>query len=191
MSSQTWWLVARASGITAWAALSGSTIAGLLLTTRPAPSRPGRPWLLDVHRTLGGICCWLVGLHLIAVVADSYESFTAVNLLVPFTVPWNGLAFDLGVVSLYLLAAVEVTSLYQQRLPRRAWRLVHHGGFVLFWTVTAHGLLAGSDTTGALLFTTQAATAAVVATLSLYRLVAWTANTSRSSTSVADWSDIQ
>lgn len=51
----------------------------------------------------------------------------------------------LGVVALYLLVAVEVTSLLRNRLPRRLWRAVHSTSFALFLLGTGHALAAGSE----------------------------------------------
>ena len=48
-------------------------------------------------------------------------------------------------VALYLLAAVELTSLARRRLPRSLWRKVHYASFPLFVSATVHGLLAGTD----------------------------------------------
>lgn len=48
-------------------------------------------------------------------------------------------------MSLYLLVAVEATSLATRRLPRRVWRTVHLTSYVLFWAATFHFMLAGTD----------------------------------------------
>ncbi len=46
---------------------------------------------------------------------------------------------------MYLVFAVELTSLMMRRLPRRVWHGVHLLSFVVFVAVTAHALLAGTD----------------------------------------------
>ena len=51
-----------------------------------------------------------------------------------------------GVVAVYLLLAVELTSLARARLSKRVWRRVHTASFVLFVMATIHGLSAGTDT---------------------------------------------
>jgi len=86
-----------------------------------------------------------VGLHLVTIVADSYVHFDLVDLLVPFASEWRPADVAWGVVGLYLLVAVQVTSLLRRRLPLRLWRAVHRLSFPLFGVVTVHGLLAGTD----------------------------------------------
>jgi predicted phage tail protein len=49
-----------------------------------------------------------------------------------------------------MLLAVELTSLARRRIPRRLWRQVHLGSFVLFGTSTVHALTAGTDTAAGL-----------------------------------------
>lgn len=55
------------------------------------------------------------------------------------------LAVTFGVVGLYLLLAVELTSLARAQLPHDIWRKVHYASFPLFVTATVHGLTAGTD----------------------------------------------
>jgi DMSO/TMAO reductase YedYZ heme-binding membrane subunit len=50
-----------------------------------------------------------------------------------------------GILAMYLLIAIEVTSWLMRRLPRKLWHTIHLSSFVLFASVTAHGFLAGSD----------------------------------------------
>ncbi len=145
MNPQLWWHIARATGIVAWALLTASVVWGLLLSTRLSRGRPTRAWLLDLHRFLGGAAVILTLGHLAALVADSYVQFDVVDLVVPFASSWKPGPVALGVVSLYLLAAIEATSLCMRRLPRRLWRGVHLTSYGLFWTATFHFLLAGTD----------------------------------------------
>jgi hypothetical protein len=49
--------------------------------------------------------------HVAAIVADSYVHFGLVDVLVPLAATWHPLAVAWGIVGLYLLLAVEITSL--------------------------------------------------------------------------------
>ena len=84
-------------------------------------------------------------LHLAGLVADDYVDFGVADLLVPYAAGWKPGPVALGVVSLYLLAVVEGTSLAMRRIPRRVWRGVHLTSYVLFWSATFHFILAGTD----------------------------------------------
>jgi hypothetical protein len=145
MSSQVFWFAARASGIVAWALAASSVVWGLALSSRVLGRRPRPAWLFDLHRFLGGLALVFTGVHVLAVVADSYVHFSLLNVLVPLTGDWHPLAVAWGIIGLYLLLAVELTSLARTRLPRTLWRRVHHASFGLFAATTAHGLTAGTD----------------------------------------------
>jgi predicted ferric reductase len=145
MNPQTWWYLARATGYVAWALLSVSVVTGLLLSTRLTKRRPTPAWILDLHRFLAGTAVAFTGLHIAGLVADSYVHFGAPDVLVPFASEWRTGAVALGVIAMYLLAAVEVSSLLMRRLPRRLWRGIHLSSYVAFWTATFHLITAGTD----------------------------------------------
>ena len=150
MNSQVWWFVARSSGIVAWALLSLSVVWGLLLstkvsTTRIAARRLRPAWLLGLHRHLGGLAVIFTAIHLIGIVADSYVTFSWAAVLVPMASEWRPGAVAFGVVAMYLLIAIEATSLAIRHLPRSVWRWVHRSSFVLYATATWHGVTAGTD----------------------------------------------
>ena len=45
---------------------------------------------------------------------------------------------------IYLLIAVEATSLMRKWLPTKAWRTVHLASFLGFWAATMHAVTAGT-----------------------------------------------
>jgi DMSO/TMAO reductase YedYZ heme-binding membrane subunit len=146
MSPHVAWYTARAAGLVAWGLLSASVIWGLLLSTRLLRGRRPTPrWLLDLHRFLGGLAVVFTGVHVGGLVADNYLHFGVADLLVPFASGWRPGAVALGVVSLWLLLAVEITSLLMRRMPRRWWHGIHLTSYGLFWLATFHGILAGTD----------------------------------------------
>ena len=79
---------------------------------------------------------------------DGYVDFGLTELLVPMASSWQPGAVAWGVAGLYLLLAVEITSLLRNRIPRQLWKVTHMLSFLLFAASTAHGVLAGSDATG-------------------------------------------
>lgn len=139
------WYAARASGFVAWGLLFGSMVWGLLLATRVLGRRPTTAWILSLHRFLGGLAVVFVGVHVGAILLDTYTNFSVVNVLVPFTGTWHPLAVAFGIVAMYLLVAVEITSLLRDRISVRAWRAVHLLSYFLFGTATIHMVTAGTD----------------------------------------------
>jgi len=147
MSTQVWWFVARSSGIVAWALLSLSVCWGLFLSTKAVAKAATPAPLLDLHRHLGGLAVVFTAMHLVGLVADSYVTFGWVEILVPMASTWKTGAVAFGVVGMYLLVAVEVSSLAKRWLPNGLWRWVHRSSFVLYFVATYHGIAAGTDHT--------------------------------------------
>src|SRR4051794_30765639 len=139
------WYVARSSGLVAWALILATIVWGLLLATKVLGRRPTPAWLLSLHRYLGALAVAFVGVHVGAILLDSYTNFGVVNVLVPFTGSWDPLAVAWGIVGMYLLLAIEITSLMRDRLSANAWRNVHLLSYFLFATSTAHMVMAGTD----------------------------------------------
>jgi predicted ferric reductase len=147
MANQLWWYTARAGGLVAWALVTASVLWGLLLSTKLLGKRPRPNWILDLHRFLGGAAVVFTAIHVGSIVGDSYVHFGLTEILVPFTGSWHPAAVAWGVIGLYLLATVEITSLLRSRLSKRAWKMTHILSFPLFVTATAHAVTAGTDRT--------------------------------------------
>jgi hypothetical protein len=161
MNSQMLWYTARAAGIVAW---------GLALSTHALGRRPRPAWLFDLHRFLGGIAVIFTGIHVLAVLLDTYVHFGLINVLVPFTGTWHPTAVAWGIVAFYLLLAVELTSLARAHISKALWRRVHFASFALFAMSTIHGLTAGTDRRTAGLRLAMAAACGIVAVLTAVRV---------------------
>src|SRR5207344_1438186 len=75
-----------------------------------------------------------------------------------------------GVIGVWLLAAIELTSLAKRRLPARVWHGVHLASYPLFAMATIHGLTAGSDSANPLLRLAMVAAGSAVVGLTVYRV---------------------
>jgi len=168
MNPQLWWWTSRAAGIVALVLLVAIEVWGVLLATRILKPFDRPAWLLSLHRFLALLMLVAVGVHLGGLVADSYVHFGVVELLVPFGSSWKPGPVAFGIVALYVLVAVQVTSLLMRRLPKRTWRLVHLTSYLALWLGVMHGALAGTDATSpayrvmALALTMVAVSAALV-----------------------------
>jgi DMSO/TMAO reductase YedYZ heme-binding membrane subunit len=147
MGHQLTWYTARASGLVAWGLVLASIVWGLLLATKVLGRRPAPAWILSLHRFLGGLTVAFIGVHVGAILLDTYTNFSLVNVLVPFTGSWHPVAVAWGIVAMYLLVAIEVTSLLRHRMSTRAWHSVHLLSYFLFATASIHMLTAGTDVT--------------------------------------------
>jgi predicted ferric reductase len=166
------WYAARSSGLVGWVLLTASVLWGLFLSTKAkvAGRRPRPAWTLDLHRYLGGLGTVFTGVHVAAVVADSYLHFGLAAVLVPFASSWRPAATAWGVVAMYLLAAVELTSLARKHLSRRVWRATHLASFPLFLFATIHAIASGTDARSMVFVTAAAASTAAVCGLTALRI---------------------
>jgi predicted ferric reductase len=139
------WYVARSAGLMAWTLLTATVAWGLLMTSGAVRTWARNSWLLDLHRYLGGLALVFTGVHVVAILADSYVNFGLASVLVPLTASWHPVAVSWGIAALYLLLAVELTSLMRRRMRSSVWRRVHYASFPLFVFATVHGLSAGTD----------------------------------------------
>jgi len=170
MNPQFWWYVTRASGIVAWLMLTASVIWGIVLSTKAFAGNRRPAWLLDLHRWLGGLTVAFVAIHIAALVADSYSHFGVADLTVPYASSWKPGAVALGVLAMWFLAAVELTSLAMKRLPKRVWRGVHMASYATFWLTSLHAAFAGTDRTRLLYQGTATGTILAVAWATMYRV---------------------
>jgi sulfoxide reductase heme-binding subunit YedZ len=145
MNEQFWWFVARSSGMVAWALITLALVWGVLLATRVLKPYDKPGWLLDLHRWLGALTVGFVAVHLVALVADNYVTFTLLDLVVPFGSDYQRFAVGLGVLAMYLLIVVQVSSVYMRKIPKRWWRAIHVWSYVAVLLTSWHAVLAGTD----------------------------------------------
>jgi ferredoxin-NADP reductase/DMSO/TMAO reductase YedYZ heme-binding membrane subunit len=172
MDEKLWWYLARAGGLTAWWLLCVAVLWGLLLSTRVLGDRTPPAWLLDLHRMLGGLAVVFTTLHLVGLYLDTWSGFTLAQLFVPLESEYRPTAVAWGIVGLYLLVAIEVSSLLRRRIPDGLWRWVHRTAFVVFLLATLHVFTAGSDASNRWIQGTAIAVGAAFVFLAAYRIMA-------------------
>jgi DMSO/TMAO reductase YedYZ heme-binding membrane subunit len=145
MNPQVWWWLARATGIVAWCTVVASIVWGLTLSSKLVRRRKVPAWLLDLHRYLGTLTLVFVGVHVAALAADNYVDFGLRELFVPMASAWRPGAVAWGIVALYVLLLVQISSWCMKRLPRKVWHRIHLMSFVVLVAGTVHGALAGAD----------------------------------------------
>jgi DMSO/TMAO reductase YedYZ heme-binding membrane subunit len=109
--------------------------------------------------------------HLVGLAFDSWVHIGLRQMLVPFTSDWNPVAVSWGVVGLYLLVAIELTSLLRSRLPKRFWKGVHLSSYGLYVIATVHMLTAGTDAGSKYLQWAAVAATAVIVFFTAYRVM--------------------
>jgi sulfoxide reductase heme-binding subunit YedZ len=144
-SDPTFWILARAAGLTAYVLLTGSVLAGLVLKSRVL-GRAVRPAAVtDVHRFLALLGLGFVGLHAIALVLDQTVHMPVAALVVPWLSTYRPTAVALGVIAAEVAGLIVVSFPLRRRIGARTWRRLHWASYLVFGLGTIHGLSAGTD----------------------------------------------
>jgi hypothetical protein len=164
------WFIIRGSGLVAYAMLALATIWGLLLSTkvlgRAAKAKP----LSWFHESLGLAAVLATAVHMGALVADNYMEFGVKELLVPGASTFAPLGVALGVMALYGAVIVSGSFYIKEWIGQSAWRAIHFLSFGSFAASTAHGVMVGTDSGGALGLALYLAPSVVVVLLLIVRI---------------------
>jgi len=140
----TFWLLARASGITAYALVTLSVLAGLVLKSRPfARLRPAA--VTNVHRALALNAIGAIVAHGVALALDTTVKVSPLALVVPGLISYRPLATSIGVLVAELTVVVYASFSLRRRIGNRAWRTLHWTTYGIFALATVHGLATGTD----------------------------------------------
>jgi sulfoxide reductase heme-binding subunit YedZ len=141
----TFWILARATGITAYVLLTLSMLAGLVLKSRPF-GRTLRPAaVMDTHRFLTVLALCAVALHGLTLALDKAVQIPLAALLLPGVSPYRPLATGLGVVAAELAVVIGVSFPLRKLIGARTWRRLHWATYAVFALATVHGVAAGTD----------------------------------------------
>lgn len=146
MRDPTFWILARATGFTAYVLLAASMLAGLVLKSRPFGRALKAAAVTDTHRFLTLLALGAVALHGLALTLDSTVRIRLPALLVPGLSPYRTVAVAFGVVAAELAALIIVSFPLRKTIGARVWRRLHWATYAVFATATVHGLMAGTDT---------------------------------------------
>jgi sulfoxide reductase heme-binding subunit YedZ len=141
----TFWILARASGLTAYVLLTVSVLAGLAVKSRPFRGvRPAAQ--TDTHRAFALAGLAMLVLHGLALVADRTVRLPLYALVVPFASTYRPVAVATGVLAAELMTVVYWSFSLRGRIGARNWRRLHWLTYAVFVGATVHGLTAGTDT---------------------------------------------
>ena len=141
----TFWLLARASGLTAYALLTASVLAGLVLKSRPFGRALKPSSVTDVHRFLALLGLGMLGLHAGSIMLDATVKMPIAGLFVPGASPYRPASVAFGVLAAELMVLIYGSFSVRKRIGGRNWRRLHWATYLVFVLGTAHGLFAGTD----------------------------------------------
>jgi DMSO/TMAO reductase YedYZ heme-binding membrane subunit len=145
-TAPTFWIVARASGITAYVLLTAVVLAGLLLKARPFGRRLKASSVTDVHRFLSLLALGAVAIHGITLVLDRVVPLPVQALLVPGIAEYRPVWTGAGVIAAELTALLIVSFSLRRWVGTKTWRRLHYASYAAFTAATVHGVMAGTDT---------------------------------------------
>jgi len=178
MSTQILWFATRGAGIVSLILFTAVACLGLLSAARTQSSWWPRFLTVEVHRSLALLSVAFVAVHVLTAVLDPFTHLGLAAALVPLSSAYRPLPVALGVLSVWLTAAVVVTSLVRDRIGHRAWRAIHWTSYASWPLALVHTLTAGSDAGASWLLAVAAACVLAVGVTLLVR--ATDAGTNRS-----------
>lgn len=141
----TFWILARASGLSAYVLLTFSVVVGIVVKSRPFGSRVRQAAVIDTHRTLAALGLGMLVIHTGSLVLDKTVHMPVQALFIPGLSPYRPYWVAAGVLTAELMVVVYASFSVRRRIGFKNWRLLHWTTYALFAGGTAHGLLAGSD----------------------------------------------
>ncbi len=139
--------IARVDGLLGFALLIISSFGGVLMSTRIAQRRKlFKGQTFRYHRKLSLIGASLFILHPIPLLFAYHISGLAWwNIFVPFSAPKQTILIAWGSIAGYVLIIVTVSSLYIKKIPRKQWRLMHYGSYVVLILGLIHSLTISNE----------------------------------------------
>jgi predicted ferric reductase len=131
--------------------MSFSVVWGVLLSSRVFRGLDNPAWLKDLHKYLSTLTVVLASVHTTALMLDPYVKFDAADLFIPGVATYEGatdlinIALAVGVVAMWMMSIVYLTSLVMDKIPRGLWKAIHYLSYVVFFAVGIHAAFAGSD----------------------------------------------
>lgn len=179
------WYVTRASGLVAAGTLVILMLSGVGLITGHTFSflEPITAWAS--HRALGIAFAVSVVIHVAVLMVDNFVPFSLMEILVPFASDFKStelfgfsvgsLYVALGVLSLYMVFFITLTSLLWIEKKPKLWKWTHFLSYLTMFFVFLHGLHLGTDLASGLLRWIWIGSALVISYAVMARL--WRANT--------------
>lgn len=165
------WYLARASGLSAYMFLWLDVCLGLGVRTHSLDTLLARWRSFDLHQFTGLVATGLISLHLLSLLGDHYIGFTLQQLLVPMQSSYRPLQVALGIVALYLLILILISSHARRFVGYGLWRKLHYLAFLVYALALAHGVLSGTDSSEWWVMWLYVCTGAVVFALAARRFL--------------------
>ena len=167
-STQLWWYITRAAGLTGYFLLWLSMVWGFAVATKIVHPVMEGTFIYDFHEYLSLLGLGFVFLHVTVLLFDKFLPFTILQLLVPFADSYRPFWVGLGILSFYIFLVVTVTFYLRGHISVQAFRSIHVLSIAGYLGTTLHGLFAGTDSSLPVTMFLYAGTFLVVVFLTVY-----------------------
>jgi len=150
------WYVVRGSGFVSAGLLVSLMLSGIGQATGITYRfiEPIKAWML--HKALGFSLCASVATHVLFILFDKFVNISIPQVLVPFLSPYNNgtkilglspgsLAIALGVLAMYGIILIVLTSLTWIDTKQGVWKFLHYLSYAVMLFVFIHALSTGTD----------------------------------------------
>jgi DMSO/TMAO reductase YedYZ heme-binding membrane subunit len=166
----TFWLLARAGGLTAYVMLTLSVLAGLVIKSRPFRAlKPAA--VTDLHRILALLGLGALAGHAVALVLDTTVKVSIAGLFIPGLVSYRPVWTSFGILAAEMMLLVYASFSLRKRIGTRNWRRLHWATYGIFAAATVHGIAAGTDTTRPWTFSLYLGAVGAVAAATAWRVL--------------------
>jgi methionine sulfoxide reductase heme-binding subunit len=171
-ADQFFWVLARVSGLSAYAALAIALLTGVALRTAVLDWLGSNRAIRALHEFTTVLWMPLAALHVVALLVDATARIGVVDVFVPFHASYGTLAIGLGSLSVDVLVAVTIAAYLKRRMRKDVWVWVHRLAYAAFALIFLHAVLSGTDFSDPAVSAITWGTAAGLLTLTLARVLA-------------------
>ena len=143
MEAHLFWIASRAAGIAALLLSSAAVGVGLTMGGRMVKGRGVD--LRAAHEALSLATLIAIAVHAVALLGDSYISFSALDIAVPFASGYREPWMSIGIVAGWGLAILGASYYFRTRIGTARWRRLHRWTALAWLAGIAHSLGAGTD----------------------------------------------
>jgi methionine sulfoxide reductase heme-binding subunit len=165
----TTWIILRAAGIGAYLMLFSSVAFGLVATSAPFGKRIAKQSAILIHQFMSTVGLVLLGVHIGGLLLDRYIHFGPTQVLVPGTSSYRPVAVAIGILGMYSMILVAVSSWFRRHYSAKIWRALHMAAVPAFVLSLLHGVFTGADSARPWMYLIYVTTATIVIFLLVLR----------------------
>ena len=170
MFDQVLWFATRGAGAVSLIMLTASLCFGMVVVTRFQHPEWPRFLNYEMHRRISLLAIVFLAVHVLAAVFDPFTSLGLAAALVPLASTYRPIPMALGVIALYLFAALIATSLLRKHIGQKTWRAIHWTSYAMWPLAVTHGISVGTDGSATWMLVIDVACLGAVAACLAWRL---------------------